>query len=90
MVYVNVQQTVEDYKVWRPFFDNDAARRHTGGATGINQVYRNVENPNQITVVLEWDNLDNAQKFLKDPALKEIMQKAGVIGMPSQAIQNRL
>lgn len=90
MVYVNVQQTVEDYKIWRPLFDSDSARRHTAGATGVNQIYRDIENPNKVTVVLEWDNQENAHKFLKDPALKEIMQKAGVIGMPSQAVHTRI
>ena len=83
MVYINVRHTVADYEKWRPFFDEDETRRRANGATGVNQVYRDVDNPNLITVVLEWDNAENALKFSKDQALAEVMQKAGVIGMPS-------
>jgi hypothetical protein len=89
MVYVSVRQSVKDYAAWRPFFDNDASRRHSGGATGVNQIYRDVEKPNDVAVVLEWDTKENAQKFVSDPALREVMEKAGVIGMPSVTIQNR-
>jgi len=87
MVYVSVKQTLKDYKIWRPFFDNDAARRKTAGATGVNKIYRDVEKPNDVTVVLEWDSSEKAQKFIADPALREVMEKAGVIGMPSISIQ---
>ncbi len=89
MVYVTVRQTVGDYKVWRPFFDNDAARRRAGGGTGVNQIYRDVDNPNVVTVVLEWDTVENVNKFMNDPALREVMQKAGVVGMPSIFVQTR-
>ena len=89
MVYVSVRQTVQDYTKWRPFFDNDAARRRTAGATGVNQVYCDVEKPNDVAVILEWDSRENAHKFVSDPALREVMEKAGVIGMPSVAIQTR-
>ena len=83
MVYLNVRHTVADYKKWRPFFDQDDARRRAAGATGKHQVYRDVDNPNTITIVMEWDSAARAQKFASDPALAEVMQKAGVIGMPS-------
>jgi heme-degrading monooxygenase HmoA len=89
MVYVSVKQTVKDYGVWRPFFDNDAARRKAGGGTGSNQIYRDVDKPNDVTVILEWDSKENAQKFTRDPALREVMEKAGVVGMPSVIIQNK-
>jgi len=90
MTYVNVRHTVADYQKWRSFFDGDETRRHAAGATGVNQVYRDADNPNTITILLEWDNEANANKFLNDPALGEVMQKAGVIGMPAvRAILSR-
>lgn len=82
MTYINVRHTVTDYGKWRPYFDADETRRRAAGATGINQVYRDTKNPNIITLVMEWDNEKNAQKFANDPALAEVMQKAGVIGKP--------
>lgn len=90
MVYVNVRHTVAEYEQWRPFFDQDEARRQAAGATGANQVYRDLDDPNTITIVIEWDNAENARKFLDDPALREVMQKAGVVGMPAvRAILSR-
>ena len=83
MVYLNVRHTVADYEKWRQFFDEDDARRRAAGATGTNQIYRDVDDPNTITIVLEWDNAENARKFMDDPALREVMQKAGVVGMPA-------
>ena len=90
MVYLNVRATVADYEKWWSFFDEDEARRRAAGATGVNQVYRDLDDPNTVTVVLEWDNAENARKFMDDPALREVMQKSGVIGMPAvRAILSR-
>ena len=90
MVYLNVRHTVADYAKWRPFFDGDEARRRAAGATDVNQVYRDMDDPNTVTLVMEWDNAENARKFADDPALREVMQKAGVVGMPAvRAILSR-
>ena len=90
MVYLNVRHTVADYGKWRPFFDEDEARRRAAGATGVNQVYRDVDDANTVTLVMEWDNAENARKWMDDPALREIMQQAGVVGMPAvRAILSR-
>ena len=90
MVHLHVRHTVADYEKWRTIFDEDEARRRAAGSTGVNQVYRDVDDPNTITVFLEWDNAENARKFMDDPALREVQQKAGVIGMPAvRAIMSR-
>lgn len=89
MVYLNVRHTVADYEKWRPFFDEDEARRRAAGATGVKQVYRDVDDANTVTVVIEWDNAENPRKFMDDPALREVMQKAGVVGVPARTILAR-
>jgi hypothetical protein len=83
MVYLNVRHTVTDYGKWRPIFDQDDARRRAAGATGVNQVYRDMDEPNIITLILEWDTAENARKFAHDPALGAVMQKTGVVGVPA-------
>ncbi len=90
MVYINVRHTAADYEKWRLVFDEGEAYRRAAGATGVNQVYRDVDDPNTVTVVLEWDNVENARKLMDDPVLREDMQKSGVIGMPAvRAILSR-
>ncbi len=83
MVYINVRHTSADYATWRPFFDDDEARRRAAGATGVKHVFRDVDDPNTVTVIIEWDNEENARKFMNEPALKEVMERSGVIGMPA-------
>ena len=83
MVYINVSHTAADYEKWRSVFDGDEARRRAAGATGVNQIFRDADDPNTVNVILEWDNAENARKFLDDPALREAMQKAGVVGAPA-------
>ena len=53
MVFINVRITVADYATWRKFFDDDEARRRAGGATGVNQLYRDADDPNTVNLILE-------------------------------------
>lgn len=79
--YLIVRHTVADYDKWKPFFDDDAARRKQHGSKGA-LVLRDAATPNDVTIVMEWDSVANAQKFGETPELKEIMQKAGVVREP--------
>ena len=89
MINVSIRHTIADYAKWRVGFDAHEATRRAAGATGVYQVYRDVENSNQITAMLEWDNAENARKFASDPALKEVMQAAGVTSAPEVYFLNR-
>lgn len=83
MCYLVVRHTVTDYEKWRPFYDGDDSRRRSFGATGVSQVYRDVNDPNTTIAIMEWDKPENALKFANDPGLGEVMMKAGVIGQPA-------
>ncbi|NKQ36002.1 MAG: cyclase [Chloroflexi bacterium] len=82
MIYIYVRNKVEEYAKWREGFDKHAAARQAGGATDEVYVMRNVDNPNDITVILGWSNLQKARLFIQSASLKEAMQKAGVTGPP--------
>lgn len=81
MSYVIVRHTVEDFAKWKPYFDSDADARKAHGSQG-GYLLRNPSNPNEVVIVFRWDSLDHAHQFTQMPALREIMQKAGVVGMP--------
>lgn len=51
------------------------------GAKG-GRILRNPADPNDLTMVFEWDTVDHAQAFAQSPELREVMQKAGVVGKP--------
>ena len=82
MIYLSSRQNVSDYAKWRTAFDTNATFRKDAGATGVNQIYRDVENPGTVTAIMEWNNIEKARTFSADPKLKEVMGKAGVIGSP--------
>jgi len=82
MTYIYVRHSVEDYAKWREGFDNHAPARQAGGATDEAYIMRNVDDPNDLTVILGWNDLEKARAFSQSASLKEAMQDAGVTGAP--------
>jgi quinol monooxygenase YgiN len=89
MVYLHIQHKVADYGKWRPGFDANAPARKAGGSTGEEYVYRSLNDPNEITVIMGWSDADKALKFSRDPALKEAMKDAGVLSQPEVKMLTR-
>jgi len=81
MPYILVRHKVEDYTHWRQLYDEHGTSRHAGGCKGTH-VFRNAEDQNEIVVLLEWDNLENARQFAQSEDLREAMQRAGVAEQP--------
>jgi heme-degrading monooxygenase HmoA len=82
MAYILVQQSVEDQKKWKAVFDEHETVRKAAGSKG-GLVFRNADDPNHITVLLEMDSLEHARAFAGSSELREAMQKAGVTGPPN-------
>jgi len=81
MAILLVRHKVADYDQWRSFYDRDGEMRRAAGCTGTH-LFRNANDPNEIIINLQWDSVENAEKFLADPAVHQVMQQAGVIGQP--------
>ena len=82
MTYIYVRHNVEDFATWKEGFDKHAAARQAGGATDEAYIMRNVDDPNELTAILGWSDLEKARAFTQSASLKEAMQKAGVTGPP--------
>jgi heme-degrading monooxygenase HmoA len=82
MATILIQHTVEDFDKWKAAFDKHAKIRKDAGSKG-GTVYRNAEDPNHVTVVLKWDDADNARAFAGSAELREAMQQAGVTSAPT-------
>ncbi len=76
-----VQHRVRDYDTWKPAFDEhgDIRRRH--GATG-HELYRGLDDPNEITIVNHFPSREQAEAFATDPSLKAAMEQGGVVSEP--------
>ena len=81
MAHILVHHKVEDYKMWKTVFDSHSSLRSEAGSLG-GKIFRSTNDTNELFVLLEWDSLENAQKFAQSDSIKEAMKKAGVVGIP--------
>lgn len=81
MATMLVHHKVKDYTTWKAVYDSVADLRAAGGELS-DKVYRDANEPNSLTLVFDWDSLENAQKYAQSPELKAAMEKAGVAGPP--------
>jgi heme-degrading monooxygenase HmoA len=81
MIHAMIRQNVKDFEAWKKVFDQDEGNRKTAGSKG-GHVFRALDDPNNVFVLLEFDDLDRTKKFMDSDGLKEAMRKAGVVGKP--------
>ena len=78
---VVIRHKVKDFNAWKPFFLGDTKRRDAGFTRW--QITRNTNDKNELVIVFECENLDKAKPLISDPALAEVMKKAGVVDQPT-------
>ncbi len=81
MIQVLVHHEVADYNSWRSVFDASLDFRHEGGECSC-RIFRKAGNPNDLTLLFEWDNLEKARHYMTSDELRKKMQQAGVSGVP--------
>ncbi len=87
MINVLVEHRVQDYKTWRPFFNEHDAFRKQHGAKSA-QVFRKTDDPQGVVILFQWESRERAENFVKSSDLKEVMQQAGVISEPKFTFLN--
>ena len=58
-----------------------AAPQH-GDTDLVRSVQHDVEDPNKLTVVHDFATMDDVNRYMSLPNLKELMEKVGLIGEP--------
>jgi hypothetical protein len=76
-----IQHKVQDFATWKPIYDSHASARSAAGLTN-GRVFRSVDDPNEVTVLLDTADAKQANDFLASEDLKNAMQRAGVVGQP--------
>jgi hypothetical protein len=71
MAFILTRLQVGDYDVWKPMFDTDGpgARR----AATRHRVFRNVDDPNEVFIQIEYPSLDDAN------AARDLLVASGVL-----------
>jgi len=79
MHVVIVNHDIEDFVKWKAVYD---AFDHGSLGVRFARINRNVENPNNVTIVQGFDSAEVAQTFLANPSLQATIASAGVTSEP--------
>jgi hypothetical protein len=88
MAIVILNHRVKDFKIWKPFFDADRQRRTDAGLKELFVATR-ADDPNEVQIVFETNDVAKAQQMMESPDLHEIMEKAGVERIPTITVLNK-
>lgn len=81
MIQVLIHHEVADYQKWRAAFDAALDFRHAGGERSC-RVFRKPGDPNDLTLLLEWEDLASAHSYMDSAELRDKMSQAGVVSPP--------
>jgi hypothetical protein len=75
MAYVLVEHKIGEWSEFENIFRSDMARRKKLGSKG-GKVLRNPDDPTNVYVIFEWDDLEGARKFATGLETHEAMEWA--------------
>lgn len=81
MAHILVRHKVKDFATWKSVFDEHGALRKASGSKG-GYVFRSADDPHEVLVLLEWDNVRKAREFAQSEDLRRAMERAGVSDPP--------
>jgi hypothetical protein len=82
-----IKHKVKNFAAWKAAYDgHDSARLANGLHSYV--IGRGMDDSMIVMIAMKADDLEKAKAFAKDPALKERMQKGGVVGAPEITFVN--
>lgn len=81
MAIVLVHLKIKDYASWKNGFDAAAESRKAGGLTNT-QIFRSTDDPNEVFVQSDIDDVAKAKQFMTSAEVKSAMEKSGIVGAP--------
>jgi hypothetical protein len=87
MALVIVRHKVKDFAAWKRVFNAHAPARGTAGLSNT-RLYRSVDDPSEVVILFDTDDIAKAQQFVDSADLKSAMTAAGVIDKPDVFILN--
>jgi hypothetical protein len=77
-MYMLARSRVKDYKVWKAVFDSHAPLHRSAGLTFV-ELWRCVDEPNNVFFMFEVTDRDLAEDFCNSPESIQAGEDAGVI-----------
>ncbi|MBD3178482.1 MAG: hypothetical protein GF417_02200 [Candidatus Latescibacteria bacterium] len=78
MIILFTRNRVRDYRRWKAVFDANLDSAHEAGLELIN-LWRSVEDSNNLFFSFRVRDIDRARSFLNDPASQKAGEESGVI-----------
>jgi hypothetical protein len=85
MSIIVLNHRVQDFKTWKTFYDADSQRRTQAGLKELFVATR-ADDPNEVQIVFETNDVSKAQQMMENPDLHEYMEKAGVVRIPTVTV----
>jgi len=82
MVYLLVRHQVRNYPTWKAAYDSHLPSRRKAGLTE-RHLLRGVDNPNEVVLLFEAEDVGKAKAFVASTDLREAMERAGVVDIPA-------
>lgn len=76
-----IRHRVEDFAKWKLMFDEHGSTRKISRSKG-GHLFQNADDPNEVLILFEWDDLKKARQFTQSNDLRETMKRAGVSDKP--------
>ena len=81
MVHVLIRHKVADYPRWKEVFDSHLSTRKRAGEMGC-LLFHDMDDPHRLVLLMDWQTVEEARKFIDSDDLRKRMQEAGVVGAP--------
>jgi hypothetical protein len=81
MRYLLVRHKVAEFDQWKSAYDAHLPARQKAGLKE-EHLLRNIDNPNEVVILFEAEDLQKARSFVDAPELNDVMEIAGVIDKP--------
>ncbi len=79
MTYMLCRNRVADFQRWKAVFASHEPGHQNGGLRLLN-LWRAIEEPNNVFFVFEVASMEKARKFISDPEAATAAKASGVIG----------
>lgn len=82
MIQVLVHHEVADYESWRSGLRRGARLSPPVAGESSCRIFRKAGNPNDLTPLFEWEDMERAKRHMSSDELRKKMQQAGGVCAP--------
>jgi hypothetical protein len=79
--FIFIRHKVQDFKEWKTGYDDHRPKRVEAGLTE-KYLLQNTDDPNEVVILFEAQDLNRAKAFAQSPELREKMRQVGVLDKP--------